>query len=63
MKFKLLKPRRHGRAKRQPFPPEAFALLTQAADAARRKRRRQTSRRQTVLRLACAREITGRKLP
>lgn len=64
MKFKLLKPRRHRRRpKRGPLAPRTFAALSELALALARRRSRQTSRRQTFLRRACAREITAPKPP
>ena len=62
MKFKLLKPRRRRRPKTKPHTPEAFAALVQSAAVQRRKAARQTSRRETRLRRACASEVTRRRL-
>jgi hypothetical protein len=59
--FKLLRPRRHRRPRRKPLPPQTFAAVTQFQQGLRRKAARQTSRPQTLLRLACVREITTRK--
>jgi hypothetical protein len=61
MKFKLLKPRRRRRPHPKPPPPGQFARPARQIEMKRPKANRQASRRQTLFRLACAREITARR--
>jgi hypothetical protein len=63
MKFKLLKPRRRRRRpKNKPLTPDAHATAVQRVATASRKASRQITRRQTIMRLACAAEITRRRV-